>query len=51
VGECRRHEDQLVNAVHGALAVYALPDLAAMLGGKVKFEEPLDALGRPRKKE
>jgi hypothetical protein len=48
--ECRRHEDQLVNAIHGALAVYDLPDLAALLGGKVKIEEPLDALGAPRKK-
>jgi dienelactone hydrolase len=45
--ECRIHEDQLVNAVHGALAVYDLPDLTAMLGSKVKIEEPLDALGRP----
>jgi dienelactone hydrolase len=43
--ECRTHRDQLVNAVHGALAVYDLPDLAAMLGRKVKIEEPLDALG------
>ncbi len=43
--ECRTHEDQLVNAVHGALAVYDLPDLAVLLGGKVKIEEPLDARG------
>ncbi len=47
--ECRTHRDQLVNAVHGALAVYDLPDLAAMLGDKVKIEEPLDARGAPVK--
>jgi len=45
--ECRTHQDQLVNAVHGALGVYDLPDLAAMLGGKLKIEEPLDARGGP----
>jgi dienelactone hydrolase len=47
VVECRTHQDQLVNAVHGALAVYDLPDLVSMLGGKVKIEEPLDARGAP----
>jgi dienelactone hydrolase len=45
--ECRTHRDQFVNSVHGALAVYDLPDLAAMLGGKLKIEEPLDARGEP----
>ncbi len=43
--DCRTHENQLVNAVHGALAVYDLPDLAAMLGRKLKVEESLDARG------
>jgi hypothetical protein len=48
--ECRIHEDQLVNAVHGALAVYDLPDLVDLIGSKVTIEERLDALGAPRKK-
>lgn len=43
--ECRTHRDQYINAVHGALAVYDLPDLAAMLRGKLKIEEPVDAHG------
>jgi dienelactone hydrolase len=47
--ECRTHRDQLVNAVHGALAVYDLPDLAAMLGEKVKLVETRDARGAPVK--
>jgi hypothetical protein len=45
--DCRTHENQLANAVHGALAVYDLPDLAVLLGGKLKIEEPLDARGGP----
>jgi len=44
-----RHRDQLVNAVHGALAVYDLPDLAAMLGEKLRIEDPVDARGAPVK--
>lgn len=47
--ECRRHRDQLQNAVHGALAVYDLPDLAAMLGDALKIDEPVDARGAPVK--
>ena len=39
-------QDQLVNAVHGALT-YDLPDLAASLGNKLAIVEPLDAMGRP----
>jgi len=39
---------QLMNAVHGALEVYDLPDLLALLPeGKVRVEEPLDAAGEP----
>jgi hypothetical protein len=45
--DSRTHRGQFINAVHGALAVYDLPDLAALLGGKVKIEEPLDARGEP----
>jgi len=41
--------NQLVNAVHGALAFYDLPDLAAALGDKVTILDPVDALGRPLK--
>jgi hypothetical protein len=40
--------NQLVNVVHGALRVYDLPDLAAMLpAGKLRIEEPLDATEQP----
>jgi len=39
--------NQLVNAVHGALTFYDLPDLAAALGDKVFIVNPVDALGRP----
>jgi cephalosporin-C deacetylase-like acetyl esterase len=39
--------NQLVNAVHGALTVYDLPDLAAALGDRLTVENPVDALGRP----
>ena len=42
----RPTHNQLVNAVHGALKVYDLPDLAATLGEKLATEQPLDALGR-----
>jgi dienelactone hydrolase len=37
----------LVNTVHGALQVYDLPDLARLLGIKLKVIDPRDALGRP----
>ena len=39
---------QLMNAVHGALDVYDLPDLLALFPeGKVRVDEPLDAAGEP----
>ena len=38
---------QLINAVHGALHVYDLPDLAGLLGKKLTIAEPVDATGRP----
>jgi cephalosporin-C deacetylase-like acetyl esterase len=46
--ESGRSYNQQVNAVHGALTTYDLPDLAATLGDKLIIKEPLDALGRPR---
>ena len=40
--------NQLVNAVHGALRVYDLPDLLATLPeGKVTIQEPASATGQP----
>ncbi len=39
--------NQLVNAVHGALAVYDLPDLVRLLGDCVILEQPLNAQGEP----
>ncbi|MFQ5810188.1 MAG: alpha/beta hydrolase family protein, partial [Armatimonadota bacterium] len=40
--------NQLVNAVHGALTAYDLPDLLATLPEeKVTVEEPVDAAGEP----
>jgi hypothetical protein len=39
--------NQQVNAVHGALTMYDLPNLAERLGDKLTVEEPLDALGKP----
>jgi len=39
--------NQQVNAVHGVLKTYDLPNLAAMLGDKLSSEEPLNALGEP----
>jgi len=41
----RPTRNQLVNAVHGALEVYDLPDLAGTLGDVLTIEEPVDALG------
>ena len=46
--ESGRSFNQQVNAVHGALTTYDLPDLAARLGEKLIIKEPLDALGQPR---
>jgi dienelactone hydrolase len=44
--------DQLVNAVHGALQVYDLPDLMTLWeGGRVVVREPVTALGEPWVKE
>jgi len=40
--------NQQVNAVHGALTTYDLPDLAATLRDKLTVEEPLNALAEPR---
>jgi len=45
--ELGRSYNQQVNAVHGALTIYDLPDLAAILGEKLVIKEPLDALGQP----
>jgi hypothetical protein len=42
-----RSVNQQVNAVHGALTSYDLPDLAGILGEKLIIKEPLDALGGP----
>jgi len=39
--------NQQVNAVHGALTMYDLPNLSKILGDKLTIEEPLDALGKP----
>ncbi len=41
----RKTYNQLVNAVHGALALYDLPDLVRMIGDKITIEQPLDARG------
>jgi len=40
---------QLINAVHGALEVYDLPDLVGVVGEKLTIIEPVDATGRPTK--
>jgi cephalosporin-C deacetylase-like acetyl esterase len=37
---------QLINAVHGALEAYDLPDLAAAIGKKLTIEKPADATGK-----
>jgi len=46
--ESGRSYNQQINAVHGALTIYDLPDLAATLGDKLIVKEPLDALGQSR---
>lgn len=43
-----RSFNQQVNAVHGALTTYDLPDLTATLGDKLIIKERLDALGQPK---
>jgi dienelactone hydrolase len=43
--------NQLVNAVHGALTTYDLPDLAGTLGPALTIEQPLNAMGEPAKVE
>jgi hypothetical protein len=40
-------QDQLHNAVHGALPWYDLPDLARLIGNKLIIINPVDALGQP----
>ncbi len=49
VVHARRTHNQWVNAVHGALAVYDLPNLAAMLGDKLTIAAPVDARAKPIK--
>jgi len=43
----RFHQNQLVNTVHGALAVYDLPDLVRSLGEKITVEQSVDAQANP----
>ncbi|WP_164100776.1 alpha/beta hydrolase family protein [Candidatus Laterigemmans baculatus] len=40
-------QNQVANAVHGALRVYDLPDLAAMLGDRLSSRDPRGAAGEP----
>jgi hypothetical protein len=42
--------NQLVNTLHGVLAVYDLPDLRNLLADKLTLDEPLDPLGQPANK-
>jgi dienelactone hydrolase len=49
--ELGRSFNQQVNAVHGALTTYDLPDLVGTLGDKLIIEEPLNALGEPNPQE
>ena len=44
--ECHATYGQYVNVVHGALLEYDLPNLAAMLGGKLTVEDGRDAAGK-----
>ncbi len=41
----RLNEHQMPNVVHGALACYDLPDLAATLREKITIEQPVNAVG------
>jgi polygalacturonase/dienelactone hydrolase len=43
----RPTQDQLINAIHGALRIYDLPDLAALLGDRITVADPVDAQGNP----
>ena len=44
----RETKDQLINTVHGALALYDLPDLVRLYGQKrTTIEKPVDVLGQP----
>jgi cephalosporin-C deacetylase-like acetyl esterase len=45
--ELGRSYNQQVNALHGALRTYDLPDLASTLDEKLIIKKPLDALGQP----
>jgi hypothetical protein len=45
--EMGQSRNQLVNAVHGALTTYDLPDLVRTLGNRVTIERPLNALEQP----
>ena len=47
VARARQTHNQLVNAVHGALETYDLPNLAGMLSGKLTLDQPVDSLARP----
>jgi len=47
VVHCRLTRLQYVNAVHGALREYDLPNLAATLGDKLTVEDPRDGAGNP----
>ncbi|OHB85260.1 MAG: hypothetical protein A2Z38_03315 [Planctomycetes bacterium RBG_19FT_COMBO_48_8] len=49
--ESGRSYNQQVNAVHGALTTYDLPDLAATLGEKLIVKESLNALEEPGSKQ
>ncbi len=40
-------KNRLVNTVHGALTTYDLPDLANVVGKKLKIEDPRNAMGEP----
>ncbi|MBE0534312.1 MAG: acetylxylan esterase [Phycisphaerae bacterium] len=43
----KMHDNQLVNAVHGALTVYDLPDLVRLLDDKITIEQPVGPDGKP----
>ncbi|MHC4565256.1 MAG: hypothetical protein ACYTE3_05790, partial [Planctomycetota bacterium] len=45
--ELGRSVNQQVNAVHGALTTYDLPNLAGTVADKLVLREPLNALGEP----
>jgi hypothetical protein len=40
-------KNQLINTIHGALKLYDLPNLTALLGDKLTITDPLDAMGNP----